>query len=86
MSKNENVIEVEVNEAEEQVVETVKESKLSKLGNGFKKHGKKIAAGAAVIAGGLICYALGKKTHGGDDCDGYVSEVEVEFSPVESDE
>ena len=87
MSKNENVIEVEVNEATEQVEETVKESKFSKLKSGAKKYGKKILVGTGVAVGGLVCYALGKMSRGGNDtCDGCVSEVEVEFSPVESDE
>ena len=66
--KNNDIIEEK--EINEEVVE-VKESKLKgiarKAGVGFKKHGKKIAAGAALLGVGLLGYALGHKTDGGDD-------------------
>lgn len=62
---NQNVkVEEVVNETTEANVpeETKKEGLGKKLLGGVKKHGKKIAAGAAVVAGGIICYALGAKT------------------------
>lgn len=61
---NQNVeIKVEENGNELPVAEEIKKEGLGKkLLGGVKKHGKKIAAGAAVVAGGIVCYALGAKT------------------------
>lgn len=44
------------------VAEEEKEGFLTKAKNGFKKHGKKVAVGAAVAAAGVIGYMLGLKT------------------------
>lgn len=67
--KNNDIIE-EVKEINEEVVE-VKESKLKgfvqKAGAGIKKHGKKIVVGTTLLGVGLLGYALGNKTDGGDD-------------------
>ena len=64
--------EIKKMEELEEVVELAEESKKEglfvKAKNGFKKHGKKIAAGAAIGAGLLIGYMLGNKS-GKDDYD-----------------
>lgn len=86
MSKKENKIEeiVEVTEAEVEVAEETKtEGKLSKVVGGVKKHGKKVAAGVAIVVGGLLCYALGKGSGGGDSEDYEYAEEEVETSDCE---
>lgn len=77
MSKKQNnqnvkVEEVVVNETTEVNVpeETKKEGLGKKLLGGVKKHGKKIAAGAAVVAGGIVCYALGAKSGNKGSSDG----------------
>lgn len=80
MSKKQNnqnvkVEEVVVNETTEvNAEETKKEGLGKKLLSGVKKHGKKIAAGAAVVAGGIICYTIGAKTgkSGSSEGDGVI--------------
>lgn len=57
---------VEVEEVEETMEET-KEGFLTKIGGFTKKNGKKIAAGAVVIAGIVVAYKLGKNTNLVDD-------------------
>lgn len=57
--ENEEIEEVEVME-EEYVLE---EGLGSKIKAGFKKHGKKIVAGAALLTCGIIGYVLGKKSN-----------------------
>lgn len=42
--------------------EPKKEGIGSKVLNGAKKHGKKIAAGAVAIGVGIVCYALGARS------------------------
>ena len=65
MSKNTKKQELAVNTEskapENQVVEEPKEKLGAKVGNFMKKHGKKIAAGAVVVGGGILGYALGLK-------------------------
>ena len=66
------VVETEevVSDAEvEKVCESKAKGFISKVGAGFKKHGKKIAAGAVVLGIGAVGFALGKKRSGCDDCD-----------------
>lgn len=76
MSKKQNnqnvkVEEVVVNETTEVNAEEIKKEGLGKkLLGGVKKHGKKIAAGAAVVAGGIVCYALGAKSGNKGSSDG----------------
>lgn len=57
----------------EEFVEEVEESKfkgfINKAGAGIKKHGKKVAGVAALVAIGAIGYALGHKTGDHDDSD-----------------
>lgn len=62
---NENkVVEMEVAEVEE--MEVTKESKMkgfvTKAKEVVKKHGKKVAVGVAIVAGGFIAYKLGKNS------------------------
>lgn len=57
--ENEEIEEVEI--MEEECVQ--KEGLGSKIKAGFKKHGKKIVAGAALLACGIVGYALGKKSN-----------------------
>lgn len=68
---SEEIKTVEVEETEE--IEAVKESKLKKaatmIGNGLKKHGKKVALIAAGAAVGFVGYALGSKHKAGDPID-----------------
>ena len=54
-------------EEEEVIEETKSEGFLTKVKTGLKKHGKKLVAGAAVAAVGLIGYALGAKSKEGED-------------------
>lgn len=77
--KNENIMTeeemleeefLEEEEEEEELMEVKKESKISKVVSGIKKHGKKIAVGAAVAAGTIIGYALLK---GGSKDNNFVS-------------
>lgn len=42
---------------------------ITKVGNGIKKHGKKLLVGAVVGAVGLVAFALGRKTGKDDDFD-----------------
>lgn len=71
-------------EIEEVETEEVKESKIksltAKVGNGLKKHGKKVAVIAAGAAIGFIGYALGSK-HKSDDSD----TVEGDYYEVDTD-
>lgn len=68
MSKKQNNKPVENNEATVNnnaevpaVEETTKEGIGTKLLNGVKKHGKKVAKGAAIVGIGILGYALGTK-------------------------
>ena len=54
-------------EEEEVIEETKSEGFLTKVKTGLKKHGKKLVAGAAVAAVGLIGYALGAKSKEDED-------------------
>lgn len=71
-------------EAKETEVQEVKEE--SKIVSFFKKHGKKIAAGAAVVAAGVIGVVIGKKTSG--ETDEYYDDdaIEADFSEVDTNE
>ena len=61
-------VKEEVTEAKEvTVIEEEKESFLIKAKNGLKKHGKKVAVGAAVAVAGVVGYMLGSKTEGDSD-------------------
>lgn len=59
INMNEEIVEVEFEEKETVIEE--KESIFTKMGNGLKKHGKKVAAVAGGLALGAIGYALGKR-------------------------
>lgn len=64
----------EVNVQATQECETeVKENVFKKIGNGFKKHKGKIAAGAVALAAGAIGLAIGMKKgsadHDFEDCE-----------------
>ena len=78
-------------EIEEVETEEVKESKIkgltTKVGNGLKKHGKKVAVIAAGAAIGFIGYALGKKNKSGDSdaVEGDCYEVDTDNSDDEVD-
>ena len=67
--ENEEVIEQATQECETEVKENV----FKKIGNGFKKHKGKIAAGAVALAAGAIGLAVGLKKGSADpdfeDCD-----------------
>lgn len=60
MSNHENTIEME--NIMEVVEETKPEGFMTKVGRGIKKHGPKIAVGAAALVCGIIGFALGKKS------------------------
>lgn len=78
-------------EFEEVETEEVKESKIksftTKVGNGLKKHGKKVAVIAAGAAIGFIGYALGSKHKSGDSdtVEGDCYEVDTDSSDDEVD-
>lgn len=78
-------------EFEEVETEEVKESKIksftTKVGNGMKKHGKKVAVIAAGAAIGFIGYALGSKHKSGysDTVEGDYCEVNTDSSDDEVD-
>lgn len=65
-----------------EVVEVEKESLLSKAKNGLKKHGKKVAVGAAVAVAGVVGYLLGSKSE--DDYE-YIDSYEPELLETEPD-
>ena len=80
--KNEEIKEVKEEVVEATVVEEeVKEGFLTKAKNGLKKHGKKIAVGAAVAAAGVVGYMLGLKT---DDDSEYIDAYDLGDSDLES--
>lgn len=88
MSKEVNKVEEIEEITEEEVVETeTKQGFGSKIVDFGKKHGKKIVTGVAVAAVGILGYALGKKTNGEDEGDGYLEDDEesdcVEFDEVD---
>ena len=58
---NEEIIEVTVEE-QTQVEEPKKESFMTKVKNGAKKHGKTIRNGAIVLGVAALSYALGKNS------------------------
>ena len=64
----EEIKNVKAEEIETEVIDEVNESKgkkfISKVKAGIKKNGKKVACGAAIIAGVLVCYAIGTKLNG----------------------
>ena len=63
MKKEEKKIEdVEVIDEVEIVEEEQKESFFTKIKTGAKKHGKKIAVGAAMITAGVLGYKLGQNS------------------------
>ena len=80
--KNEEIKEVKEEVVEATVVEEeVKEGFLTKAKNGLKKHGKKVAIGAAVAAAGVVGYMLGLKT---DDDSEYIDTYDLGDSDLES--
>lgn len=69
-----------------EVVEEPKKGFFAKVGEGVKKHGKKVLVGAGAIGLGVLAYALGKKAAGTDygcDCD---YDEEFEFVDENSDD
>ena len=72
-----------------EVVEETKQGFLSKVGNGIKKHGKKILAIAGVAAAAAIGYALGKGSNAVEsdnyELDGMVEEDVLEAEFVEAE-
>ena len=84
MSKEVNKVEEIEEVTEEEVVETeTKQGFGSKIVGFGKKHGKKIVTGVAVVAAGILGYALGQKSSGEED--DYLEDDE-EPDYVESDE
>lgn len=83
MAKVLNETEFEVIENEEEVVEaeTEKEGFLPKAKTWIKKHGKKIAIGATVIALGTVAYALGKKKSNEEDSED--TDLDVDWNELE---
>lgn len=78
--KKENIVEETMEDVvttveEETETEVENESKFSKVISGLKKHGKKIAVGAVVVAGGLIGYALLKGSKSNEGCDHIVDDI-----------
>lgn len=88
--KAEDIKETEVKEEVVEVVDdTCEEEKtgiFSKVKNGIKKHGKKVAAVAILGTVGLIGYKLGSKS-GDDTIDDYDDDVvaDVDFTEVTDD-
>ena len=83
MKKEEVVEEVTMEELEEVCEpEEVKEGLLSKVKTGFKKHGKKVAVGAALGMAGVIGYMLGSKSEYDSD---YIDSYEPELLEADSD-
>ena len=81
--KKENVNEeVTMEELEEVCEEEVKEGLLTKAKNGFKKHGKKVAVGAALGMAGVIGYILGSKSEYDSE---YIDSYEPELLESEPD-
>lgn len=82
--KKENVNEEVTMEELEEVceVEEVKEGLLTKAKNGFKKHGKKVAVGAAVAVAGVVGYMLGSKSEYDSE---YIDSYEPELLDSEPD-
>ena len=75
MKKEETKIEdVEVVDDIEVVEEDQKVSFLSKVKTGAKKHGKKIAVGAAMITAGVLGYKLGRNSTN-DSEDYYIEDL-----------
>ena len=80
MNKNINEVNVEeaivVNEVEEVAPEKITD----KVKGFIKKHGKKIAAGAAIVGGILVAYAAGRNSGDEDEFDGDNEDVvETDF-------
>ena len=73
------VMEVVEENTEIEVEET---GKLSKVMSGIKKHGKKIAVGAAVAAASLIGFALVKNARSSSD---YDSDYDTDEDIVDAD-
>ena len=84
MKKEEVVEEVTMEELEEvcEPEEEVKEGLLTKVKNGFKKHGKKVAVGAAVAVAGVVGYMLGSKSEYDSD---YIDSYDPELLKADSD-
>ena len=86
MEDNKKVIENNGTEVVEQ--ENKSNGFISKFSDFAKKHGKKIAVGAAVLAAGVLGVVIGKKSTDESDCD-YNEEddvIEAEYSEVETNE
>lgn len=82
MEKEDVKEEVTMEELEEVCEEEVKEGLLSKVKTGFKKHGKKVAVGAALGMAGIIGYMLGSKS---DDDYEYIDSYDPELLEAEPD-
>ena len=86
MEDNKKVIENNGTEVVEQ--ENKSNGFISKISDFAKKHGKKIAVGAAVLAAGVLGVVIGKKST--DESDGDYNEeddvIEAEYSEVETNE
>ena len=83
---NKKVIENNGTEVVEQ--ENKSNGFISKFSDFAKKHGKKIAVGAAVLAAGVLGVVIGKKSTDESDCD-YNEEDDVSeagYSEVETNE
>lgn len=79
--------EVNVEEAIEmkEVEATASEKFLDKAKGFIKKHGKKIAAGAAIIGGVLVAYAAGKNSVDGEDEDEDIDGIDYEIELLGDD-
>ena len=82
--ENEKIEEIEVIDEVEVVEEEQKVSFFTKVKTGAKKHGKKIAVGAAMITAGVLGYKLGNRDTGVSD-DYYIEDLASEDVSV-SDE
>lgn len=85
MEEIKNVKNTEVNEGVE--VEMTKSNEfITKVGNGIKKHGKKLLAGAIVGAVGLVGFMLGRKTGKDDEDFDYIELESDDVTDVDDSE
>ena len=86
MSKEIKKVEIEETEEVETNVEMVPEEGIATKTKGwFKRNGKKIVAGAAVIAGLGLAFVLGKRQteeESNEDDDGELDAIDVDYEEV----
>lgn len=84
--KKEIIVEenLEVNETQEEVVETKPDGIVTRGVKCIKRNGKKIGKGVGLVVGGLMLYSLGKSVGAAksSDCDeDYEASEEADFEP-----